>query len=135
MDAENRRNLDKYLRNIQVMGRLALLVDDIETLRKHALENEGANGQPIVTEVMEVKIGEFVLITSVSEVSAEIALHIKKSSSHSHTYISAFTNGYFHYGSPASDYVKGGDEVTECLLAPEWEEIYKGKALDILGRL
>lgn len=135
MDAENRRNIDKYLRNIRVMERLTLLADDIETLKKHALENVGAGGQPIVTEVMGVKVGEFVLITSATEVSTEIALHIKKSSPHPHTYISAFTNGYLHYGSPASDYVKGGYEVTECLLAPEWEKIYEGKALNILGRL
>jgi len=44
-------------------------------------------------------------------------------------------NGYLHYGPPAADYVKGGYEVTECFLAPEWQEIYETTAKAVLQRL
>lgn len=135
MDAENRRSLEKYLRNIQVMERLTLLVDDIETLKKHQAENAAAGGRPIDTEVTGVRIGDFVLITSATEVTTEIALKLKSGSPHPHTYISAFTNGYLHYGSPAADYAGEAYEVNECLLAPEWQEVFEDKAFSILQRL
>ena len=32
-------------------------------------------------------------------------------------------------------YDRGGYEVTECLLAPEWQKIYERKALEIIHRL
>ena len=40
-----------------------------------------------------------------------------------------------HYGPPAVDYDKGGYEVTECLLAPEWQQIFEQKANDMIRRL
>ena len=46
-----------------------------------------------------------------------------------------YSNGYLHYGAPASYYDKGGYEVTECLLAPEWQGIYEQKANEIISRL
>lgn len=49
--------------------------------------------------------------------------------------MAAFSNGYLHYGAPAEYYDKGGYEVTECLLAPEWQAIYEAKAIELLNRL
>lgn len=46
-----------------------------------------------------------------------------------------YSNGYLNYGAPASYYDKGGYEVTECLLAPEWQGIYEQKANEIISRL
>ena len=59
----------------------------------------------------------------------------KPASSYKHTFIAACSNGYIHYGPPAADYSKGGYEVTECLLAPEWQQIYEKKANEIIRRL
>ena len=42
---------------------------------------------------------------------------------------------YLHYGAPAADYDKGGYEVTECLLAPEWQGIYEETAAKIISKL
>jgi hypothetical protein len=135
LDADNRRNLEKYLRNVRAMEALTQLVDNLETLKKHRAENEEAGGKPIPTEMMGVKIGDFTLLTSATEVLTETSLKIKKASPHGQTFIAAFTNGYLHYGAPASDYPRGGYEVMECLLAPEWEGIFERKALEILGKL
>ena len=135
LDAENRGSLDKYLRNIRAMEALTQLVDNLETLKKHRAENLQAGGAPIPTEVLGVRIGEFVLITSATEVLTEISLNIKKASPHPHTFIAAFTNGYVHYGAPAGDYARGGYEVMECLLAPEWQALFETKAADMLRRL
>ncbi len=135
MDRENRRFLDKYLHNIRAMEALTQVVDNLETLKKHRAENEAAGGKPIPTELMGVRVGDFVLLTSATEVLTEISLNIKRASPHPHTFIAAFTNGYLHYGAPASDYPRGGYEVMECLLAPEWQEVFEKKAAEVLARL
>lgn len=49
--------------------------------------------------------------------------------------MAGFTNGYLHYGPPAAAYGQGGYEVTECLLAPEWQALYEKTAAGILARL
>lgn len=43
--------------------------------------------------------------------------------------------GKIFYPNCAAAYRKGGYEVTECLLAPEWQSICEAKAADILARL
>jgi hypothetical protein len=49
--------------------------------------------------------------------------------------MAAFSNGYMHYGAPADAYNRGGYEVTECLLAPEWQRIYEKKANEVIRKL
>jgi len=135
MDSFNRGNVDKYLRNIQAMEILARIQDDIATLRKHQAINEESGTSVIEAEVMGIKIGECALISAPLEALVEIGLNIKKASPLKHTFMAAYSNGYMHYGAPASYYDKGGYEVTECLLAPEWQEIYERKAKKIILKL
>ena len=135
IDEENRAHIQKYLNNIHSMERLARIQDDIATLRRHQKINSDAGTPTVPMEVMGIRIGDFVLVTSSAEVLVEIGLNVKKASPFEHTYMAAFSNGYVHYGPPAADYPKGGYEVTECLLAPEWQGIYEAKAKDILLRL
>jgi hypothetical protein len=135
LDLENRRNMEKYLHNVRAMEALTQLVDSLETLKKHRQENLEAGGKPIATEVTGFRIGDFVMITSATEVLTEVGLNIKRASPHPNTFISAYTNGYLHYGAPVGDYSRGGYEVLECLLAPEWQAAYEEKAFSILHRL
>ncbi len=135
IDAQNRGHIAKYLKNIRTMERLARIQDQIATLRRHQAINDKAGEPTIATEVQGMKIGDFVLITSPAEVLVEVGLNVKKASPHEHTFMAAFSNGYIHYGPPASEYGKGGYEVTECLLAPPWQAIYEKKAGGILRRL
>lgn len=135
MDADNQRHLNKYLHNIRVMERLAHIQDDIGTLKGHHAFNVQSGEETFTAEVMGMRIGECVFITCPAEVLTEVGLNIKRNSPHEYTFMAAFSNGYAHYGPPASDYPLGGYEVTECFLGAGWQEIYEAKAADILSRL
>ena len=135
MDSFNRKHIDKYLRAIRAMEQLARIQDKISTLRKHQAINDESGETTISAEVQGIKIGDCVLIGAPIELLVEVGLNIKKSSPYEHTFIAAFSNGYMHYGPPADQYDKGGYEVTECLLAPEWQEIFEHKANEIIRRL
>jgi hypothetical protein len=135
MDSLNRRNIQKYLKNIRAMERLARIQDDIATLTKHQEINEDSGEDTIEAEVQGIKIGNCVLITAPLEALVEIGLNVKKASPYKHTFMAAYSNGYMHYGAPAADYDKGGYEVTECMLAPRWQKIYEKKANEIICKL
>ena len=135
IDSVNRRNIEKYLKNINAMEKLARIQDDIATLEKYQAINHDSGEETISAEVQGIRIGDCVLITSPAEVLVEVGLNVKKASPYEHTFMAAFSNGYMHYGPPAADYDKQGYEVTECLLAPQWQEIYEKKAGEIIRRL
>lgn len=134
MDAFNRKNIDKYLTNIRAMERLARIQDDLATVARHEEINRGA-GDSVSAEIQAVRIGDYVLVAAPLEVLTEVGLNIKRDSPFPETHIASFSNGYLHYGPPASDYSKGGYEVTECLLAPEWQAVFESAVRGILGRL
>ncbi len=135
MQAFNQKNIEKYFSNLRAMENLSKIQDDIATLEKHAAINLRAGGALIPAEVMGIRIGDCVLITAPFEALSEIGLDIKRNSPFPHTFLSAYTNGYLHYGAPAEYYDRGGYEVTECLLAPEWQQIYQKAVRKILDRL
>ncbi|MFA6568525.1 MAG: hypothetical protein WCS96_09960 [Victivallales bacterium] len=135
MDSFNRKNLGKYLKNIDAMEKLTRIQDDIATLKKHQAINDESGEDTIESEVQGIKIGDCVLISSPAEVLVEVGLNVKEASPYKHTFMAAFSNGYMHYGPLAADYDKGGYEVTECLLAPEWQRIYEQKANEIISKL
>ena len=135
MDSYNRKNIEKYLKNIYAMEKLARIQDKTATLKKHQAINDEASEPTISAEVQGIRIGDCVLITAPVEVLVEVGLNVKKTSPYEHTFVAAFSNGYMHYGPPATAYSRGGYEVTECLLAPEWQSIYEEKANEIIRRL
>lgn len=135
IDAQNRGHMAKYLRNIHTMEKLARNQDRIATFERHKAINEEAGEPTVATEVQGIRIGQFVLISSPAEVLVEVGLNVKKASPHEHTFMAAYSNGYIHYGPPAPDYDKGGYEVVECFIAPEWQELYERKANEVLRRL
>ncbi|MFA7231418.1 MAG: hypothetical protein WC071_09115 [Victivallaceae bacterium] len=135
MDKLNRRNIRKYLQSLNAMEKLAQIQDKISTLEKHQIINDRSGETTIKAEVMGIKIGDCVIISSPAELLVEIGLNLKKISPYKTTLVAAFSNGYIHYGPPAEAYDKGGYEVTECLLAPEWENIYKSTVKEIFEQL
>ena len=135
IDAQNRGHMAKYLRNIHTMEKLARNQDRIATFERHKAINKVAGEPSVATEVQGIRIGDFFLITSPAEVLVEVGLNVKNASPHKHTFMAAYSNGYIHYGPPAADYDKGGYEVVECFIAPEWQELYERKANDVLRRL
>jgi len=134
-DEENRRNIAKYMANIHVMERLVRVEEDLYTLRHHQMLNDQAGGRDLEAEIMGIRIGECVLITAPAEVLVEVGLRVKQTSPHKYTFMAAYTNGFMDYAAPEHHYEKGGYEVVECHLAPEWQGIYERVAGNILSRL
>lgn len=135
MDAHNKGNIERYQQNIYAMEKLIRIQEDLETLKLHEALNRESGERFIPAEVQGMKIGESVLITAPAELLVQIGLNLKKASPYENTLIAAFSNGYMHYAPPVDHYSKCGYEVTECLLAPEWQEMYENKANDIIRRL
>lgn len=135
MDAWNRGLIGKYLRNIQAMERLTVVQEDIGTLKKHQTHNAAAKESTVDAEVQAIRIGDFVLLTAPIEILTEVSLNIQRASPHEHTFVTGFTNGYLHYGPPADYYDKGGYEATECLLAPQWQEMFESAAARVLAKV
>ncbi|MBI2299936.1 MAG: hypothetical protein HYU66_13510 [Armatimonadetes bacterium] len=135
LDAENRANLDKYLANIRAMEVLARTQDEICTFQRHQAINRDSGDDKVQTEVLGIRIGDCVLVSSPAELLVEVGLNVKRASPYEHTFVSAYSNGYIHYGAPAADYDRGGYEVVECFLAPEWQALYEATANAVIRRL
>lgn len=127
--------IEEYLHGLTMMEELSKIQDEIATFERHRDINKEAGEPTVSAEVLGVKLGDCVLITAPIELLTEIGLNLKAASPYEHTFVAGFTNGYLHYGPPASYYDRGSYEVTECLLAPEWQAIYEQKALEIMDRL
>lgn len=135
MDAETRSFMEKYLANIRAMERLAHIQDDLGTLARHEAINAESGSDTVSAEVQGIRIGDCALIAAPIELLTQIGLNVKAASPFPFTFVLGFSNGYLHYGPPAEDYGKGGYETTECLLAPEWQEVFEQTAQRILQQL
>ena len=135
LDEHNRLEVEKYLDSIRKMELMAINELKIATLEKHQEVIDEIGGATVPAEIKGIRIGECVLIAAPMEVLAEIGLNVKKTSPFNHTYIASISNGYLHYSPPASYYGRGGYEVTECLLAPEWEKIFEKVVNEVLKEL
>jgi hypothetical protein len=77
------------------------------------------------------------MLTFPGELSVEIGLNIKKAAQHPHTFVAGYTNGYIYYAPTAEQLnnVGGAQEDSDCLLAPQWQQLYEEKAAEMLRRL
>ena len=135
LDAENRRNMGKYLSDIYAMEKLARIQENMSILKAKQAENEASGEKTIDVEVQGLRIGNFVLISFPAEVSVQIGLNIKKMSPYEFTFVAGYSDGYIHYAPTAEQFKGEAYEDTNCLLAPEWQKIYEGKVLEILKKL
>jgi hypothetical protein len=117
------------------METMARNEEDIATLAKHQEIIDDIGAPTVGAEIQAIRIADAVLITAPMEILAETGMKIKQESPHEHTFIAAICNGYLHYAPPASYYPRGGYEVTECLLAPEWESIFETAVKELLLQL
>jgi hypothetical protein len=137
LDAENQRNMAAYTRNIITMEKLTRLQTNIRLLTKNQAKNVASGERTIDTEVVGLRVGNFVLITFPGELTVDIGLGIKKRSPHAHTFVSGYTNGYIYY-TPTAEQLKnvgGAQEDSDCLVAPEWQAIFEKKVAEVLKRL
>ncbi len=135
MDRLNRTSLDKYRRNIAAMEELTQIQDDIMTLEKHQRLNAASGESFIAAEAQAIRVNGAAIVTSGAELLTQIGLNVKASSPFAPTLVAGYTNGYLHYGVPASLYRGGGYEATECLLAPEWQTCFESAVAALLQQL
>ncbi|MEQ8786186.1 MAG: hypothetical protein RIC55_07795 [Pirellulaceae bacterium] len=137
LDAENRRNLRAYMQNIYIMEELTRLQTNLALLRKHQAELVDSGKRTIDVELSAVRIGDFVLLTFPGELTVRIGLNLKQRSPHQPTYVAGYTNGYIYYAPTAEQLqnVGGAQEDSDCILAPEWQELFETKALEMLKKL
>lgn len=133
LDEDNRRAMDAYLRNIRAMEELTRQKINLALLKRHQADRE-KNGKTVSAEVIRLRIGDFNLVTFPAEVTSPVGLKIRQASPHTHTYVSGYTNGYLFYAPSALQAENRGNaqEDSDCLLAPEWEQIFLDGAAAML---
>jgi len=137
LDVENRKNMDQYIQNIYTMEELTRIRTNMDLLRKHQAQNAAAGKPTIEVEVVGVRVGEFMLVTFPGELSVETGLDIKKTSPHKLTFVAGYTNGYIYYTPTEKQRKNPGfaQEDCDCLVAPQWERVFKEKVDVILKGL
>ena len=132
LDDENRQRMDKYLASIENMERLIRIRSNLQAYKRH--QKRGAT-EPIAAEIQGIRIGQFVLVTFPGEPFAEVGLRIKRQSPFEHTFVAGYSNGHLGYAPTADAYDREAYEDALTPFAPEWQEIYEMKALEIIRRL
>ncbi len=129
LDAENRRNLERYLQNIAVMEELTRTQTNLALLNKHQTQNVASGSNTVEVEVTGFRVGDFVMVTFPGELTVQSGLNIKQSSPLEQTFVAGYTNGYIYYA-PTADQLKnvsGAQEDSDCILAPEWQNLFEGR--------
>ncbi len=134
-DEENRRNMDKYLKNMRAMDKLAQIQENKMFLKRSENIVNATNRSTIKIEIEAIRIGDFVVATFPGEPFAQIALNIKKDSPFKNTFLTGYTNGHIRYVPTADAYKELGYEVMSTILAPEWQHIYEKEVSKILKQL
>ncbi|MCE5309753.1 MAG: hypothetical protein LLG20_19135 [Acidobacteriales bacterium] len=137
LDAENRANLEQYIRNIHTMEQLTRLQTNLDLLRMHQAQTAAAGSKTIDAEVVGVRIGDFVLVTFPGELSVEIGLGLKKRAQAPFTFVAGYTNGYIYYTPTAEQRRNPGYAQEDCdtLVAPEWQQVFERRVAAILDKL
>jgi len=137
LDAENRRNMQQYVRNVHVMEELTRIQTNLALLKKHQARNAAAAKPTIDVELLGMRVGDFVLLSFPGELSVEIGLKVKRASPHEFTFVAGCSNGYIYYAPTAEQLASPGaaQEDSDCLLAPEWQKVYEAAVAAMLARL
>jgi len=137
LDAENRRNMESYIRNIHTMEQLTRLQANLNLLKMHKAQKDAAGKPTIDVEVVGLRVADFVLVTFPGELTVEVGLGIKKRAPAPFTFVAGYTNGYVYYAPTAERRNNKGfaQEDCDCLLAPEWQKLYEDKVAAILKKL
>jgi hypothetical protein len=137
LDADNHKRMEQYLQNIYVMEDLTRLQENLRLLKMHQAQHAAAGKRTLDVELVGLRIGDFVLVTSPGELTCQIGLNIKKASPHENTFVAGYTNGYIYYAPTAEQLanVGGAQEDSDCLLAPEWQKLFEVRVAELLSKL
>ena len=137
LDAENRKNVEAYLQNVLTMEELTRVQTNLALLKKHQAQNVAAGKRTIDVELACLRVGDFVLLTFPGELTVPIGLGLKARSPHKPTFIAGYTNGYIYYA-PTKEQLENvghAQEDSDCILAPEWQELFEARALEMLNAI
>lgn len=137
LDANNRREMKKYLANIHVTEELTRLRANLDLLKMHQAQNLAAGKATLEVEMVGLRVGEFFLVSFPGELSVQIGLDIKKRSPHKFTFIAGYSNGYIYY-TPTAQQLQNtawAQEDCDCLVAPAWQKLFETKVARMLDQL
>lgn len=135
MDEANKKDIEKYIRNIHAMEKLTQIQEDRYQLLLRLEDIKRLGGDFVSVQIMAMCIGDFILVSFPGEPFSEVGLKIKESSPFPNTFIAGYSNGYLHYAPTAGSYSQKGYEVMNCILAPEWQEVYQEKISALVKQL
>lgn len=137
LDTDNRSAMARYIHNIYTMEELIRVKENLRLLKMHHAQNIAADHKPIDAEITVLKVGDFILATFPGEPSVEIGLNIKRQSPHPLTFVAGYCNGYLYYAPTVKQRNNSGfaQEDCDCVLAPEWQNLYEEKILKLLKSL
>ena len=136
LDAENQKQVEAYLANIQALEQLTRLNTNLALLKKHNAAAEGVAARTLDAEICALRIGDFRLVTFPGELTVEIGLGLKQAAKDPHTFVSGYTNGYIYYLPTVSQRANTGfaQEDCDCIVAPEWQRVFETTALELLRK-
>lgn len=136
-DADNKASVDAYLQNITMMEELTRLNTNLALLKKHLAETQAAGKATLDAEVCALRIGDFKLVTFPGELTVQVGLNIKRQANDPHAFVSGYTNGYIFYTPTTEQRNNTGFAQEDCdsLVAPEWQALFEGKALEALKKV
>ena len=119
-----------YRNNIDAMERITRLNVNLELLKSHLARRDAADGAPLDAEIGGLRVGDFRLVTFPGELVSGVGLDIKQAAGHPTAFVAGYTNGYLHYLPTARQRANTGyaQEDCDCLVAPEWEEVFRDGA-------
>lgn len=137
LDADNRVLVENYLANLEIMERLTRLNANMALLKMHLKQTQEAAKPTLEVEVCGLRVGDFKLVTFPGEVTVQVGLNIKKAANDAGAFVSGYTNGYIWYTPTVAQRLNSGYAQEDCdtLVAPEWQQIFETKALEVLRNL
>ncbi len=137
LDADNKALVESYLGNITIMEKLTRLSANLSLLKKHLEQTKAAGSPTLDAEVCGLRVGDFKLVTFPGEITVQVGLNIKKAAQDANAHVSGYTNGYIYYTATVAQRTNTGYAQEDCdvLVAPEWQELFETKALEVLKNL
>ncbi|MEI8367165.1 MAG: hypothetical protein WCJ31_01945 [Planctomycetia bacterium] len=119
-----------YRNNIDAMERITRLNVNLALLKSHLARRDAAAGTPLDAEIGGLRVGDFRLVTFPGELVSGVGLDVKQAAGHPTAFVAGYTNGYLHYLPTARQRANTGyaQEDCDCLVAPEWEEVFRDAA-------
>jgi hypothetical protein len=129
--------VEAYRKNIEAMEQITRLNVNLALLKSHLARRDAANGAPLDAEIGGLRVGDFRLVTFPGELVSEVGLDVKRAAGHPTAFVAGYTNGYLHYLPTVRQRANTGSaqEDCDCLVAPEWERMFKDGAARMFSRL